>query len=312
MNNKTLNIPESVEAGLSSIGKLHREFPLSKITTFKTGGKADYLFEPSDEKSAAEAVSILKSNGIGFYIIGGGSNLLISDSGLRGVVIRLADDNACTEISDDLLYAAASVSKERFISEAIDSGFGGVEFMAGIPGAIGGGIYMNAGTYMGSFSDVLKRIRIADFDGKIREIEISCESSGYRYMEIPEDCIILGGYFSLPHAEDRAETRRRVDEIIADRWKKHPMEFPSAGSVFKNPEGHSSWKLIHDSGLKGFAIGGAMVSEKHTNFIINHGDALSSDIFRLVRHIQDTVYSRFSVKLETEIRIIGEFPRDEF
>lgn len=165
---------------------------------------------------------------------------------------------------------------------------------------------------MGSFSDVLRRIRIADFDGNISEIEISCESSGYRYMEIPGDCIILGGYFSLPRAEDREGIRQRVNEIIADRWNKHPMEFPSAGSVFKNPAGYSSWKLIHDSGLKGFSIGGAMVSEKHTNFIINRGNALSSDIYRLVRHIQDTVYNRFSVKLETEIRIIGEFPRDEF
>jgi len=126
-------------------------------------------------------------------------------------------------------------------------------------------------------------------------------------MEIPAESIILGGVFTLPVADDAAGIRKMVDDIIADRWKKHPMEFPSAGSVFKNPEGHSSWKLINDCGLKGYSIGGAMVSDKHTNFIINTGNALSSDICRLVRHIQETVFKRFSVRLETEIRFMGEF-----
>lgn len=307
MKNTEIKIPDSIIREISLLGNCHKEFPMSAVTTFRTGGVADYLLEPFDEASAASAVSILKHGNIVFHIIGGGSNLLVSDSGLRGVVIRFADDNAGTRLLNGSIYASSSVSKERFISGAIEKGFGGVEFMAGIPGTVGGGIYMNAGTYMGSFSDILSKIRVSDYYGNIREIEVSCESSGYRYMEIPENSIILGGLFSLPVSENSEEVRRRVDEIIADRWKKHPMEFPSAGSVFKNPEGHSSWKLINDSGLKGFAIGGAMVSEKHTNFIINTGNALSSDIYRLVKHIQESVYNHFSVKLETEIRILGEF-----
>lgn len=307
MKNTEIKIPDSIIREISLLGKCHKEFPMSAVTTFRTGGIADYLLEPFDEASAASAVSILKHGNIVFHIIGGGSNLLVSDSGLRGVVIRFADDNAGTRLLNGSIYASSSVSKERFISGAIEKGFGGVEFMAGIPGTVGGGIYMNAGTYMGSFSDILSKIRVSDYYGNISEIEVSCESSGYRYMEIPENSIILGGLFSLPVSENSEEVRRRVDEIIADRWKKHPMEFPSAGSVFKNPEGHSSWKLINDSGLKGFAIGGAMVSEKHTNFIINTGNALSSDIYRLVKHIQESVYNHFSVKLETEIRILGEF-----
>jgi len=307
MKNSKKHIPDSIQKELLSLGSLREGVSMSSVTTFKTGGAADYLLEPFDEAAVVSAVSLLKSESIEFHIIGGGSNLLVSDTGLRGVVIRLADENAGTQVIDGLIYAASSVSKEKFIAEAIEKGFGGVEFMAGIPGAIGGGIFMNAGTYMGCFSDILRKIRISDYQGNIREVQVTCESSGYRHMEIPENSIILGGFFSLPENDDPAGIRSRVDDIIADRWNKHPMEFPSAGSVFKNPEGHSSWKLINDSGLKGFSVGGAMVSEKHTNFIINNGNASSSDIFRLVKHIQETVYRRFSVNLETEIRFLGEF-----
>jgi len=307
MKNSKKHIPDSIQKELLSLGSLREGVSMSSVTTFKTGGAADYLLEPFDEAAVVTAVSLLKSESIEFHIIGGGSNLLVSDTGLRGVVIRLADENAGIQVNDGLIYAASSVSKEKFIAEAIEKGFGGVEFMAGIPGAIGGGIFMNAGTYMGCFSDILRKIRISDYQGNIREVQVTCESSGYRHMEIPENSIILGGFFSLPENDDPAGIRSRVDDIIADRWNKHPMEFPSAGSVFKNPEGHSSWKLINDSGLKGFSVGGAMVSEKHTNFIINNGNASSSDIFRLVKHIQETVYRRFSVNLETEIRFLGEF-----
>jgi UDP-N-acetylmuramate dehydrogenase len=307
MCNSKKNIPDSIIKELSTLGLFIEGAPMSSVTTFKTGGSADYLLEPSDETSAVSAVSLLESENIEFHVIGGGSNLLVSDSGLRGVVIRLADEHAGIHISDGLIYAASSVSKEKFISEAIEKGFGGVEFMAGIPGAMGGGIFMNAGTFMGCFSDILRKIRISDFRGNITEVQVTCESSGYRHMDIPENSIILGGFFTLPENDDPAGVRKRVDDIIADRWKKHPMEFPSAGSVFKNPEGHASWKLINDSGLKGFSVGGAMVSEKHTNFIINSGNASSSDIYRLVKHIQETVYKRFSVNLETEIRFMGEF-----
>ncbi len=307
MCNSKKYIPDSIIQKLSTLGIFREGVLMSSLTTFKTGGAADYLLEPSDEASAVSAVSLLKSENIEFHVIGGGSNLLVSDSGLRGVVIRLSDENAEIHISDGLIYAASSVSKEKFISEAIEKGFGGVEFMAGIPGTMGGGIFMNAGTFMGCFSDILRKIRISDFRGNITEVQVTCESSGYRHMDIPENSIILGGFFSLPENDDPTAVRKRVDDIIADRWNKHPMEFPSAGSVFKNPEGHASWKLINDSGLKGFSMGGAMVSEKHTNFIINSGNASSSDIFRLVKHIQETVYKRISVNLETEIRFMGDF-----
>lgn len=311
MLERKIHISDSILQEISGCGILYSDFPMRNVTTFRTGGAADYLLEPRDEASAVTALSLLRNACAEFHIIGGGSNLLVSDYGLRGFVIRLSDDNAGIKVQDGLIYASSSVSKERFISEAIEKGFGGVEFMAGIPGAVGGGIYMNAGTYMGCFSDILRRIKVTDYQGNISEISVTCESSGYRHMNIPENSMILGGIFSLPEADNPGKERKRVDDIIADRWNKHPMEFPSAGSVFKNPEGYSSWKLINDSGLKGVAIGGAMVSEKHTNFIINTGNALSSDIYRLVKHIQETVYKRFSVKLETEIRMLGEFHDNE-
>jgi UDP-N-acetylmuramate dehydrogenase len=179
--------------------------------------------------------------------------------------------------------------------------------MAGIPGAVGGGIYMNAGTYMGSFSDILDSVKVLLHDGTVVNISMDRNESSYRKMDLPENSVILGGFFKLPEADDAGDLKKRIDEIISDRHTKHPMEYPSAGSVFKNPEGYSSWKLIDDAGLKGFSIGGAMVSGKHTNFIINAGGAVSSDIYRLVKHVQERVYGKSGVMLETEIRLMGEF-----
>lgn len=297
----------SIYNELEQLGRVYPGAPLSMYTTFKTGGPAELLFEAAGDDELCRAVSVIRESGVQFTVIGGGSNLLVSDRGLSGVVIRMADDSAEPVFAGDLLYAAAPVSKEFFIGFALDHGLGGVEFMAGIPGAMGGGIYMNAGTYMGSFSDILESVKVLLHDGTVVKIPMDRNSSRYRKMDLPENSIILGGFFKLPRAEDTGALRKRIDEIISDRHTKHPMEYPSAGSVFKNPEGYSSWKLIDDAGLKGFSIGGAKVSEKHTNFIINAGGAVSSDIYRLVKHVQERVYGKSGVMLETEIRLLGEF-----
>ena len=300
-------ISENAAKELSQFGKIEFNSSLALCTTFKTGGNADILIEPYSEEAVASIMPILKHEGIPFYIIGGGSNLLISDKGLRGAVVRISGLENSFHLSGEYIYAGAALSKERFISEAIAAGFCGIEFMAGIPGCIGGGIFMNAGTFMGSFADILKKIRGVDYNGSVFEVDTVADISGYRKMSLPENTVITGGFFTLPHAEDINETRKCVEDIISDRWKKHPMEYPSAGSVFKNPDGFSSWKLINDSGLKGFKIGGAMVSEKHTNFIINTGGASSCDIYNLIKHIQETVHKISGVHLETEIKIMGEF-----
>ncbi|MCL1865550.1 MAG: UDP-N-acetylmuramate dehydrogenase [Spirochaetes bacterium] len=292
---------------LSQYGKVEFNSPLSHHTTFKTGGNADCLITPYTEDSIANIITIIKNEYMPIHIIGGGSNLLISDKGLQGITIKISCSNNSFNISDKYIYAGSGLSKEQFISYAINSGFGGIEFIAGIPGTIGGGIFMNAGTYMGSFSDILKKIRLLNDNGSINEVDINELTSGYRTMTIPENNIIIGGYFSLPESDDKEKIKNRIDSIIKERWEKHPMDYPSAGSVFKNPETCSSWKLIDDSGLKGYRTGGAQVSEKHTNFIINSRDATSSDIYNLIKYIQERVYNNTGIKLETEIKMMGEF-----
>jgi UDP-N-acetylmuramate dehydrogenase len=206
-----------------------------------------------------------------------------------------------------LVYADASVRKEDFVSACLENGLEGVEFMAGIPGCIGGGIAMNAGTLMGSFSDILTDVDILDMKGEIKKIPVSREMSSYRRLHLPEYVAIMGGHFKLQRSADVRSAEMRVGEILKDREGKHPLEYPSAGSVFKNPEGHSSWKLINDAGLKGVRIGGACISAKHTNFIINECNATSSDIHRLIIHVQETVERKFGIHLEPEVKMIGEF-----
>jgi len=300
-------ISENAAKELSLYGKIEFNSEFSLYTTFKTGGVADILIEPFSEESIKSIIRIVKDEGILLQIIGGGSNLLISDKGLRGATLKISGLENSFRTLDGYIYAGAALSKEKFISEAVAAGFGGIEFMAGIPGSIGGGIFMNAGTYMGSFVDILKKIRGVDFDGSLIEVDAVAGISCYRKMNLPENTVITGGIFSLPVNDNIEAARKRVEDIIRDRWSKHPMDYPSAGSVFKNPEGLSSWKLINDSGLKGYRIGGAMVSEKHTNFIINAGNASSNDVYNLINHIQDTVFRASGVRLETEIRIMGEF-----
>jgi len=300
-------ISEKAVKEISNFGKIDFNSSLSLCTTFKTGGNADILIEPFSEDALASIMPVLTGEGIPFCIIGGGSNLLISDKGLRGAVVKVSGIETGFGLSGEYIYAGAALSKERFISEAISAGFGGVEFMAGIPGSMGGGIFMNAGTFMGCFVDILKKIRGVDYNGTVFEVDAGADISGYRKMNLPENTVITQGLFSLPEADNPDEIRTRVDDIIRDRWSKHPMDYPSAGSVFKNPEGHSSWKLINDSGLKGCRIGGAMVSEKHTNFIINTGNGQSCDIYNLIRHVQETVLENTGIHLETEIKIMGEF-----
>jgi UDP-N-acetylmuramate dehydrogenase len=292
---------------LKQYGSVSVNTPLSGYTSFKTGGEASIFVEPRDEKGAFESYSAALQSGTETLVVGGGTNLLVSDKGFPGIVIKISDEKFMPEISDEFIYSSSFVSKENFIEAAVHAGFGGVEFMAGIPGSMGGGIFMNAGTFMGCFSDVLFRIRIADSGGNIREIDIDSEDSGYRKMNLPEECVILGGYFKLPGVKNTESIKTSIKATVDERWIKHPMEYPSAGSVFKNPEGYSAWKLVNDCGLKGYKIGGAMVSDKHTNFIINTGDATSQNIYDLIKYVQRTVYDKTGVNLETEVKIIGDF-----
>ncbi len=304
-------ISDTIKKELNRFGILKTDEPMSRYTSYKTGGNADIIIWPENFDSLGKIVRLSEEFGMSVTVLGGCSNLLVSDSGIRGITIML---NSMSDIkgrlsveNDGLIYSDAIVNKNEFLGFCVDSGYEGMEFLAGIPGCVGGGIFMNAGTVHGSFADILVSIASMDREGEVTRYKISKDMSGYRTMGLPDNTIVLGGYFNLKKTNNPGMVLSKIDEIVADRKVKHPLDYPSAGSVFKNPAGHQSWKLIDDAGLKGRKVGGAAVSELHTNFIINTGSAASSDIFNLIKLIRETVYSKFQITLETEIKMIGEF-----
>jgi UDP-N-acetylmuramate dehydrogenase len=304
-------ISRNLIESLSEWGRVLEHEPMKHYTSFRTGGPADLLVMPSGNRAVAYIVSAVRDAGLPLTIIGGGSNLLVSDQGIRGVVLRLCEDDrrqaVFSVLEDGLVYADSIASKERFIDFVVAAGFRGVEFMAGIPGCVGGGIMMNAGTFMGSFADILVEIDIVDASGSARTMKMDRSMSSYRTMNIDGGAVVTGARFRLERTDDAAPVRSRIAEILADRRGKHPLDYPSAGSVFKNPEGHSSWKLIDEAGLKGKRVGGAAVSTLHTNFIINADNATSGDIRALIDLVRGTVQAKFGIGLEAEVKMIGSF-----
>ncbi len=304
IDNKTKDI-------LKKLGIVKINEPLKKYTSFKTGGPADIMIWPENRKSLIEIIDISKEQSMPLTVLGGCTNLLVGDRGIRGMALML---NSASKIKGEvniegngLIYADSIIRKDEFIRFCVNAGYEGMEFMAGIPGCIGGGIIMNAGTVDGYFADILESIICMNPDGLVVENTKFKETAGYRAMGLPEDSIVLGGFFKLNKTLNSEKVEIRINDILKERKQKHPLDYPSAGSVFKNPPGHSSWKLINDSGLKGEKIGGACVSELHTNFVINIGNASSQDILNLIDHIKEKVYSIYKITLETEIKIIGDF-----
>lgn len=294
---------------LHNCGNLQLNAPMKEYTTFRTGGPADMLITPHRIDAIRTIVQIARHCSLPLTVIGGGSNLLVSDKGIRGMVIRMNCAGGPGEIAvgeDGSITAESSLQKEDFIAFALEKGFGGMEFMAGIPGCLGGGIIMNAGTEEGTFVSILTAVRYLNGDGDLVEQPISSDMGSYRSLQIEEGAIILSATYRLPAADRRSRVQKRIAAIVEDRRNKHPLDYPTAGSVFKNPEGFSSWKLIDDAGLKGYRVGGAAISELHTNFIINVGGATSHDISTLITLVIDRVHERFGIRLEPEIRLIGD------
>ncbi|HMB19812.1 MAG TPA: UDP-N-acetylmuramate dehydrogenase [Spirochaetota bacterium] len=292
-------------------GEVLTDVSMKQYTTFKTGGPADILVHPLAYDDMRAIAAIASESRIPLTVIGGGSNLLVGDGGIRGIVMRVAldDDDDKLIISSEMgtIRADARVKKSTLIQHCIGQGFSGVEFMAGIPGCLGGGIVMNAGTSMGCFADIITRVRYITSEGKMIEEVINRANTGYRSMGLPEGSIIYSAVFSLSPEEDAREIQNAVEQVVRERNQKHPVQFPSAGSVFKNPDGHASWKLINDAGLKGKSVGGAMVSDLHTNFIINTGNATSADIRNVIELVQDAVLKTYGIHLYPEVRMIGDF-----
>ena len=308
MENINLDYSNELMKYLESLGEVRENELMENHTSFKTGGPADILISPKSMEVVPEIVSTMNNENIPLTVIGGGTNLLVSDRGIRGVVLKIKcnKQGGVINVKDNIIYCEGGVSKEDFLNFSIDSGFNGVEFMAGIPGCMGGGIMMNAGANLGTFVDILDRIEIVDNTGRLKTVSVNKDMSSYRKFNAGMDGVVTGCYIKLPFSKCPSEVRKTVDDLLKERDEKHPLDFPSAGSVFKNPQGHSSWQLIDNAGLKEKRIGGSMVSGLHTNFIINTGNARSEDIKNLIELIQETILSKYNVALETEIRMIGE------
>ena len=293
---------------LLSIAGAHQileDEPMSRHTTFKVGGPADVLFLPESEEQLLRAISFAKEGGVPCIVIGNGSNLVVRDGGIRGLVIALGEGMAAIVRTGETLSAWAGASLARVASYAQASGLSGLEFASGIPGTLGGGCAMNAGAYGGQLSDVLIDARVL-LDGEVRTLTVDDMQMGYRTsLPLRRGGIVISARFALKPDEPEA-IAARMRELNACRRDKQPLNYPSAGSTFKRPEGHFAGTLIERAGLKGRSVGGAQVSEKHAGFIVNTGGATAKDILTLIGNVQDEVAARFGVRLETEVRILGE------
>ena len=279
--------------------------PMERYTTFRIGGPADVMFFPETPQEILVAQALATESGVPVTVIGCGSNLLVSDAGIRGLVIALGKPFARIEVRDDTIFAQAGARLSAVANAALAHGLTGLEFASGIPGSVGGGVYMNAGAYGGQLSDVLTEVELLR-DGMAVRVPASEMDFGYRHSAAMESgALITGATFALQPG-DPEQIRARMDDLNGRRRDKQPLEYPSAGSTFKRPEGHFAGALIEQAGLKGCRIGGAMVSEKHAGFIVNVGNATAQDVFELIMRVQHTVLDRSGVWLEPEVRLIGE------
>ena len=280
------------------------EEPMKSHTTFRIGGPADIYVEP-DFPSIIPLIQYLKEQDVPFTMIGNGSNLLVSDKGIEGVVISLGKKSADITIDGDKMIVQAGAMLSTVANTAADNGLTGLEFASGIPGTIGGAVYMNAGAYGGEMKDVLESVLVLTEDYKQKvmtpeELELS-----YRYSSLMENGgYVLSAVIKLQPG-DKSEIKAKIDDIRAQRTAKQPLNYPSAGSTFKRPEGYFAGKLIDDAGLRGYSVGGAQVSEKHCGFVINKDKATAADVLKLMNDVDDIVYEMFGVHLTPEVRIIG-------
>lgn len=286
--------------------RVEENAPMARFTSFKIGGPADLLVTAPDAKAAGEVLALCREQELPVLFLGNGTNMLVSDEGVRGVVLRLAGD-ATAELAcrDGVISCPAGLPLKVLCRFARDNGLAGLEFAYGIPGTVGGAVFMNAGAYGGQMADVLRSARALYPDGGVREVALPEMKLGYRrsvFME--EKAVVVSAVVRLTPDDPRAVTAR-MEEFLRRRREKQPLEYPSAGSFFKRPEGYFAGALIEESGLKGFTVGGAQVSEKHAGFVINRGGATCADVRSLASRVQEKVLRDHGVELEPEVRFIG-------
>lgn len=288
-------------------GKVKVQEPMAAHTTFRIGGPADFYVMPQTPQEIAEVIRLCREENCPYFILGNGSNLLVGDRGYRGVVIQLYKNFDGISIEGTKVTAKAGAMLVRVAKEAGKMGLAGLEFASGIPGTIGGAMVMNAGAYGGEMKDVVTSVTVLTKDGEVKILSAEEMKFRYRGSVIDEEgFIVLECTMELQQGDPEA-IKARMDELAVQRKTKQPVEFPSAGSTFKRPEGYFAGKLIMDAGLRGYRVGGAQVSEKHCGFVINAGGATAADVMRLMKDVSDRVQEQFGVRLEPEVKRIGEF-----
>ena len=281
--------------------------PMASHTTFRIGGPAAYFVKPETVEELRDILALCKEEGLPYFILGNGSNLLVGDKGFRGVVIQLYKNFDGLSIEGTRVTAKSGAMLIRVAKEAGKAGLTGLEFASGIPGTIGGAMVMNAGAYGGEMKDVVTAVTVLTKDGDIKTLTGSEMNFRYRGSVVEDE-----GYIVLETAMELKignleEIQARIDELSLQRRTKQPIEYPSAGSTFKRPEGYFAGKLIQDTNLRGYQVGGAQVSEKHCGFVINAGGATAADVMQLMQDVSDKVNAQFGVTLEPEVKRIGEF-----
>lgn len=278
--------------------------PLAGYTTMKTGGSCDVLVIPESEEQTAMLIRLCRRENIPFFVLGRGSNVLVQDEGYRGCIIYLCGTAAHIEVNGTTVTATAGAGLISVCRCALEHSLTGLEFAYGIPGSVGGALYMNAGAYGGEMKDVVRSCRYIDENGEFQEIGAAEMALSYRHSCFSgRKCVITSVTLELKNG-DKDEIKAKMEELMQRRRDKQPLEFPSCGSTFKRPEGYFAAALIEECGLKGCSIGGAQVSEKHSGFVINRGGASYADIMALVQHIKDTVREQKGVELECEMLIL--------
>ena len=283
------------------------EEPMKKHTTFRIGGPAEYLILPQTTEEIADVIKLCRQEEIPWYIVGNGSNLLVADEGVRGVVIQLLRNFNQIQVEGCQIRMQAGAQNAAVAKRALDASLTGFEFAAGIPGTIGGAVVMNAGAYGGEMKDVLTEVTVMDEEGEIVTLPADKLELGYRTSIIARKGYVVLEAVIVLKTGDPKEIKAAMDELKEKRVTKQPLEYPSAGSTFKRPEGYFAGKLIMDAGLRGFSVGGAQISEKHCGFVINKDNATAKDVTELMDETKKIVMEKFGVALEPEVKRLGQF-----
>ena len=287
-------------------GEVVTEEPMSRHTTFRIGGPADYFVTPHTKEEIRQVIRLCKEEEIPFAVLGNGSNLLVGDKGFRGVIIQLFKNFSNIIIEEENIYAQSGALLVRLANQAAKQGLTGLEFASGIPGTLGGAVVMNAGAYGGEMKDVVVAASVMDRRGEIRVLSPEELQLSYRHSVLQEDGRIVLDITLEVVPANGAEVLAKMEELSQRRISKQPLEMPSAGSVFKRPEGCFVGPLIEKAGLKGFRIGGAQISVKHAGFIVNAGNATAADVLALISYIRNKIWTDYQVQLKPEVLIIGE------